>query len=170
MREEWVFILSTCSVIVKLRGLWCDMTGDCFKCPHQWNGWTCLGVTAKKLFTYITCRYLRWLVNSCGSLPRENECVCVSWCKRVYIHICWVYRVYMCKQVCSVERLCGWICMHPQLSCVPMSSRIVCAFHLLPEHTCWLWSAAQRWRGSSISMIGEESSSSKYLAKREQPL
>lgn len=158
MREEWVFILSTCSVIVKLRGLWCDMTGDCFKCPHQWNGWTCLGVIAKTPFTYITCRYLLYLVNSCGSLPRQNECVCVcvSWCERVHMYTSTNMQggyVYASRtQWCTYEFL------------------YLCAFRLFPERTCRLWSTAQSWRGSFISMIGEQSSSSKYLAKREQPL
>lgn len=160
MREEWVFILSTCSVIVKLRGLWCDMTGDCFKCPHQRNGWTCLGVTAKKLFTYITCRYLLCLLNSCGSLPREKMNVCQLIQNSPHSHLL----------MCTYASMCVHVYSSTSQSCVGMSSCIVCAFRLLPEHTCWLWSAAERWRGSSISMIGEQSSSSKYLAKREQPL
>lgn len=161
MREEWVFILSTCAVIVKLRGLWCDMTGDCFKCPHQRNGWTCLGVTAKKLFTYITCRYLLCLVNSCGNLPKQNECVsvCVSWCKQVYVHSHLL--MCTCASRCAVQGgyVCECVC-YPQLSCVGMSSCIVYIFRLFPEHTCWLWSAAQRWRGFSIGVIAEQSSSS----------
>ncbi len=130
MREEWVFILSTCSVIVKLRGLWCDMTGDCFKCPHQWNGWACLGVTAKKLFTYITCRYLLCIVNSCESLPRRNEPVCVLVCVRqlmqngLHSHLLGICvqadmqcSKAMCVNVCASATLtvCVWVfvlCVH----------------------------------------------------------
>lgn len=146
MREEWVFILSTCAVIVKLRGLWCDMTGDCFKCPHRRNGWTCLGVTTQKLFTYITCRFSPRVVNSCGTLPKQTECVsvCVTWYIRVYENILTFVDVYICKQVCRVGRLCVWMCLLPHLSVVCMSSCIVYIFRLFPEHTCWLRSAARR--------------------------
>lgn len=141
MREEWVFILSTCAAIVKLRGLWCDMTGDCFKCPHQRNGWTCLGVTTQKLFIYITCWFSLWVVNSCGTLPKQTECasVCVSWYMRVYIDICWC--VHMQAGVPRGEVMCVNVSVSPPQRC--MYELLYCLYisslpwtHLLAAKRC----------------------------------
>lgn len=118
MREEWVFILSTCAVIVKLRGLWCDMTGDCFKCPHQRNGRTCLGVTAKKDVHLHYMGICTCLVNSCGNLPKQNECVPADaevsfktcWCAHVhagvqYVEVMCVNMYAFTTQLCTYEFL-----------------------------------------------------------------
>ena len=74
--------------------------------------------------TYIACGYLLCLPNSCGSLPRQNKCVCVSADAKESTFV----DAYMCKQVCSVRSVCR-LCTYLR------------AFRLFPERTCWLRSA-----------------------------
>lgn len=80
------------------KGLWCDMTADCFKCPHQQNGWMCLGATTtrrrkkKAVRLHYTQVFTVFKWTAVGAYLEKNECACVtraSWCKRIHPPICW---------------------------------------------------------------------------------
>lgn len=136
MREEWVFVLSTSAVVVKLRGFWCDMTGDCFKCPQRRNGWPCLSAAAKAMLTVWV--HSRRSLEKSGNSSEMN----ISWhnssCWCVHLQVWWKVRY-------ANVRLHGSV----------LGFWIVYIFSLFPERTCWLWSAPQRWR-ISVCMIAEQ--------------
>lgn len=94
MTSKWVFILSTCSVIIK-QGL--RVTWACLKCLRRWNSKTCFGVTQspvhlhKKTFTGPP-------LNSCGNLPRSVGVVCV-----LLLHVC------VCHGSVYVGLFCLWV-------------------------------------------------------------
>lgn len=95
---SFCFVNSRCCC--RAKDLRSDMTGDCFKCPQRWNGWTCSSVAAKTLLAV-------W-VQSCGYLAKTE----LSWGEYRLTQ----QRPLMCPFACAKGKSDTWVCVLSALS------------------------------------------------------